>query len=172
MASTCRVFPGSRVPIARRAPAGLLVGLMLGWLGWGPGTAAAAAAGNAASPVGVWLTEDRGGVVRVQPCGDRLCGVIVGLSDWPKTGTKVDIYGRPQCHLTLINGLRAGDDGRWHGSITNPEDGKTYSADVWVPADGTLRLRGYFGLSIFGVTQLWPAYRGALREDCHFGAGG
>lgn len=160
MALRFLAFPGSRGRTARAQPAaGLLAALAL---------CITPPAMAANSPVGLWLTQDRGGVVRVQPCGALLCGVIVGLSDWPKTGTKVDIHGRPQCHLTLIDGLRAGDDGRWHGSITNPEDGRTYGADVWVPADGVLRLRGYFGLSIFGVTQLWPAYRGAIREDCHF----
>ncbi len=128
----------------------------------------AAHAVPATGPQGYWFTEDRGGIVQIRPCGDTLCGIIVGLSDWPAHGTKVDVHGRPQCHLTLLAGLREEDDGRWHGTITNPEDGRTYSAEVWVPADGTLRLRGYIGLPLLGSTQLWPPYHGATREDCHF----
>jgi uncharacterized protein (DUF2147 family) len=130
--------------------------------------AGAARAVPATSPQGYWLTEDRGGIVQIHPCGDALCGTIVGLTDWPAHGTKVDVHGNPQCHLTLLAGLREEDDGRWHGTITNPEDGRTYSAEVWVPADGLMRLRGYIGLPLFGSTQLWPPYHGATRQDCHF----
>ena len=119
------------------------------------------------SPVGLWLTEDRGGVISVQPCGAALCGIIVGLSDWPAHDIKRDWRGLPQCHEVLLAGLRLQDDGRWHGTVTDPEDGKTYSAEVWVP-DGTLRLRGYIGLPILGSTQRWPPYTGAVRQDCHF----
>lgn len=132
------------------------------------GWAGALRAGEARVPTGLWLTEDRGGVVRVEPCGAALCGVIVGLSDFPPSGVKLDVHGRSQCHLTLLAGLRPQEDGRWHGTVTNPEDGRTYSAEVWVPADGTLRLRGYVGLPLFGSTQLWPPYAGKLRDDCRF----
>ena len=123
-------------------------------------------------PVGLWLTEDRGGVIRVQPCGAGLCGIIVGLSDWPANGdVKRDWRGRPQCHSTLLVSLALRTDGRWHGSVTNPEDGRTYSAEVWVPADGILRLRGYIGLPLLGSTQLWPPFRGQVQPDCHVRAG-
>jgi uncharacterized protein (DUF2147 family) len=148
--------------MARAALIWLGVAALGAWLA-GPAWAA-----DARLPTGLWLTEDRGGIVRVEPCGGALCGVIVGLSDFPPSGVKLDVHGRSQCHLTLLAGLRLQDDGRWHGTVTNPEDGRTYSAEVWVPADGILRLRGYVGLPLFGSTQLWPPYTGRLRDDCHF----
>ena len=120
------------------------------------------------SPVGRWFTEDRGGVVNIAPCGDALCGVIIGLSSFPPDGIKRDFRGGTQCHYTLLNGLKLEDDGRWHGSITNPEDGRTYDALVWVPADGDMRLRGYIGLALFGSTQRWPPFAGSILQNCHF----
>jgi uncharacterized protein (DUF2147 family) len=118
---------------------------------------------------GLWYTEDRGGVISVQPCGPALCGIIVGLSDWPANGdVKRDWRGRPQCHSVLLADLVLHDDARWHGTVTNPEDGKTYSAEVWLPADGVLRLRGYIGLPLLGSTQRWPPFDGQVRPDCHF----
>ncbi len=120
------------------------------------------------SPVGRWFTEDRGGVVSISPCGDALCGVIIGLSSFPADGIKRDFRGNTQCHETLLKGLVLGNDGRWHGSITNPEDGRTYDAQVWVPADGDMRLRGYIGLPILGSTQRWPPFAGTILKDCHF----
>ncbi len=133
------------------------------------GLMAASGAQAARSPLGLWLTEDRGGVISFQPCGSAVCGVIVGLSDWPANGdVKRDWRGRPQCHSILLDRLRPQQDGRLHGTVTNPEDGKTYSAEVWVPADGALRLRGYVGLPLFGSTETWPAFHGHVRPDCHF----
>jgi len=125
-------------------------------------------AAAAPAPVGDWLTEDRGGVIRIGPCGAALCGEIVGLSDWPAHDVKRDVHGAPQCHLTLLADLRLQSDARWHGTVTDPEDGRSYSAEVWVPADGTLRLRGYIGLPLLGSTQLWPPFHGRVKPDCHF----
>ena len=131
-------------------------------------TPAACAQGPA--PVGRWKTEDGGGIIDVRACGQVLCGVIVGLSDWPANGdVKRDWLGRPQCHSILLAGLKLRDDGRWHGTVTNPENGRVYSAEVWVPADGSLRLRGYVGLPLLGSTQTWPPYHAAVQADCHFG---
>ena len=132
--------------------------------------AAQAAPKPAPDPVGRWKTEDGGGIIQVQACGPVLCGVIVGLSDWPVNGdVKRDWLGRPQCHSVLLADLKLHDDGRWHGTVTNPENGRIYSAEVWVPADGRLRLRGYVGLPLLGSTQIWPPYRAAVQADCHFG---
>ena len=127
------------------------------------------AVGGPVSPEGRWLTEDGGGVVDIAPCGEALCGRIIGLSDWPTNGdVKRDVNGTPQCHMVLLDKLKLQDDGRWHGTVRNPEDGRVYSAEVWLGPDGAMRLRGYVGLPIFGSTQRWPAYHGPVRADCHF----
>jgi len=121
------------------------------------------------SPEGSWLTEDRGGVIAVAPCGATLCGTIAGISAWPTNGDVVrDVTGAPQCHMVLLDALRLQGDGRWHGTVRDPEDGRVYQAEVWVPDDGALRLRGYVGLPLFGSTQVWPAFHGAVGPDCHF----
>ncbi len=121
------------------------------------------------APTGEWYTEDRSGVIRIAPCGAALCGVIVGLTDWPKDGRVLrDVHGTPQCQLTLLSDLKLHDDGRWHGIVTNPDDGRVYDAEVWVGPDGFMRLRGYIALEIFGSTQRWPPFSGSIAPDCHF----
>ena len=128
-----------------------------------------AGAARAAAPVGYWFTEDLGGIVEIRPCGgDVLCGKIVGLRDWPASGKRLDWQGNSQCHFPLLRNLRPQDDGRWHGTVTNPEDGQTYTAEVWVPTDGVLRLRGYVGLPLFGSTQRWRPSPTGARPDCHY----
>ena len=41
------------------------------------------------------------------------------------------------------------------GQIYNGENGKIYSANISLQADGKLRLRGYVGSPMLGETQLW-----------------
>ena len=127
------------------------------------------ALGSAApAAFGTWYTEDRQGVIRIAPCGDGICGTIVGASQFDTAGhTDRTWNGLPQCGFVLLR-LRAGDDGRLHGTVQNPEDGRVYTAVVWVPADGVLRLRGFIGLELFGSTQKWPPFRGVLESGCHF----
>ena len=123
----------------------------------------------ARSPIGYWFTDDLGGIVQIQQCGaGTLCGTIVGLRDWPANGQRLDWQGHPQCHFPLLRNLRFQDDKRWHGTVTNPEDGQTYTAEVWVPDDGILRLRGYVALELFGSTRRWPASPTGARPDCHY----
>ena len=45
------------------------------------------------------------------------------------------------------------------GRIYNPEDGKTYKCKLTLQDDGTLKVRGYVGMSIFGKTQIWRRLR-------------
>jgi uncharacterized protein (DUF2147 family) len=45
------------------------------------------------------------------------------------------------------------------GTIYNGENGKTYSANLSLQPDGTLRVRGYVGRSLFGETQIWTRVR-------------
>ncbi len=145
--------------------------LLLGGLAMIPGARATdAAAPPSLSPRGYWYTQDHRGVIQIRPCGNNLCGYIEGISGFPPNGGVLrDVHGTPQCHLELLGNLKFHpDDGRWHGSVTNPEDGQTYDAEVWVPPDHTMRLRGYVGLPLLGVTQLWPPFAGTVARDCHY----
>jgi uncharacterized protein (DUF2147 family) len=120
-------------------------------------------------PTGLWFTEDKGGVVDVRPCGgENLCGIIVGLTPSPTGRLPRDFQGGPQCRRMLLRNMRPEDDGRWHGTVTNPEDGQTYDAEIWVAEDGNMRLRGYLGLPLLGSTQVWPPFVGHLQADCRF----
>ncbi len=130
----------------------------------------AAPLASGAALLGSWMTEDHQGVIRIEQCGDAYCGRVVGISDFPPGGLR-DIAGAQQCGLVIIHNLRPTDDGRREGTITNPDDGRTYNAVMWVAADGDVRLRGYVGLPIFGSTQHWPRFTGHVTPDCHFSRG-
>ncbi|MBN8905042.1 MAG: DUF2147 domain-containing protein [Alphaproteobacteria bacterium] len=114
-------------------------------------------------PVGLWLTEDGGGVIRIAPCGQNLCGSIAGQS---ATGSDPPIAARCGLQILTVAPLRPGI---WDGQITNPEDGRVWNVQISQDTDGTLHLRGYIGLPLFGATQIWTQYAGRIGAGCRMG---
>lgn len=125
-----------------------------------------AAPAASAQQSGNWRTQDRSSVIAMAPCAEGWCGRIVGVTlDHPTDPPPVDNHGRLQCGQTIIRMRRRTPDGRWHGSILDPRTGGLWSAQVWL-ANGTLHLRGFIGLPLFGATQSWTRYAGPLPNDC------
>lgn len=123
--------------------------------------------GAAPDITGLWLTQDGAGVVSIEPCdGASVCGTFVGFRNQPPPR---DYQGASECGLQFIHPAQLGDDGRWHGEITDPTQGSDYRADLALTPDGKLNLRGYLGISLFGQTQVWTRYSGETRPDCSIG---
>jgi uncharacterized protein (DUF2147 family) len=130
------------------------------------GVALSTAAAHARSPVGTWSTENGRGVVSITPCGDALCGRIVGIDRAPTDPMPTDVEGRPQCGLTIITNGRQAGDGTYLGQITDPRDGKTYQAKLWLDESGALHLRGFILVPLLGSTQVWRPFTGHLTAQC------
>ena len=123
------------------------------------------AADPASSVLGRWMTPGRDGVFQVDRCGTGLCGWLVGMRY--SGSMPLDVYHRPQCGLMLLSGFRPADEaGRWHGSILDPDSGRSYQATIWSPAPNVLKLRGYLLLPILGQTQDWRRYGGSIGPAC------
>jgi uncharacterized protein (DUF2147 family) len=134
--------------------------------------ALAAGAGVPADPVaardltGTWLVAGGEARVEVLPCGGQLCGRIVWLEDpaAPTGGEKLDVHNPdPRLRERRILGLEvlrvspatSGGNRTWSGTIYDPHNGKTYRCKVELLRDGRLKIRGYFGFSLFGRTTYW-----------------
>lgn len=113
--------------------------------------------------LGLWDTgESR---VEIYACGDRLCGRIAELdepldeSGNPKLDTNNPdeaLRSRPIMGMDLIAGFKPKGKDKWRGgTIYDPRDGKTYKCAMSLKSDGTLEVRGYVGLAIFGKTVVW-----------------
>jgi len=126
----------------------------------------ATGATQAASPVGTWTTANGHGVVEIARCGDALCGRIVGIDRSAGDPMPTDVLGRPQCGLTIITNQKLKVDGTWWGEITDPRDGSTYRAMLWVDNGGNLHLRGFIGIPQLGATQIWRKFTGRLTNEC------
>ena len=118
----------------------------------------------AQSILGKWKTiDDETGkeksVVEIYEDDGKIYGKIVELIN-PKQenplctkceGSKKD---KPILGMVIIEGLEKDDDAYEGGTITNPENGKTYKCQLKLDSDkDTLRVRGY--VAFFYKTQYW-----------------
>jgi uncharacterized protein (DUF2147 family) len=104
-----------------------------------PAAVAAAPASIAsapATPIGVWATEESKGMVRIEPCGENLCGVAA------KTGEKILINMRPS-------------EAKWTGRIHDPDSGRTYDSSMTMKGPNTLRVQGCAFGGMFCGGQTW-----------------
>lgn len=114
-------------------------------------TALALAAGSDSQAVaGLWNTPAEGGsVVRLEPCGDWVCGRIVTSPSIRANPAQTDVRnhdtalrGRPIRGLLFLK-VRQTGPGLWgQGSAYDPTDGGTYSGSMKLNPDGSLRLTG------------------------------
>ena len=122
-----------------------------------------AAAARAETPIGVWETGESH--VEIYECGELLCGRIVALDEaldaegkakTDKNNPDPTLRTRPIMGMDLIAGFSRKTDRRWvDGRIYDPRDGKIYKCKMTLEDDGTLEVRGYVGMSLFGKTVVW-----------------
>jgi uncharacterized protein (DUF2147 family) len=101
----------------------------------------ASAVVQANSPVGVWLTEEKEGKVRIEQCGANLCGY------------SVDKKSNQNGEQVLIN-MKPGKD-KWSGRILDPNTGSTYDSTIALKGSDTLRVQGCAFGGVFCGGQTW-----------------
>jgi hypothetical protein len=99
------------------------------------------AAQSANSPLGMWLTEEKEGKVRIEQCGTNLCGYSVDARS-NQNGEKV-----------LIN-MKPGKD-KWSGRIYDPNTGSTYDSTIALKGSDSLRVQGCAFGGMFCGGQTW-----------------
>jgi uncharacterized protein (DUF2147 family) len=57
--------------------------------------------------------------------------------------------------LVILTGFKFDTDEWSDGDIYDPEKGKTYSCTLSLKDSGTLKVRGYIGISLIGRTEIW-----------------
>jgi hypothetical protein len=94
------------------------------------------------SPVGLWLTEQKEGKVRIEQCGANLCGY------------SVDAKSNQNGEQVLIN-MKPGKDQKWSGRILDPNTGSTYDSTIALKGSDTLRVQGCAFGGMFCGGQTW-----------------
>ncbi len=93
------------------------------------------------SPIGIWLTEEKEGQVRIEQCGANLCGY------------SVDKKTNQNGEQVLVN-MKPGKD-KWSGRILDPNTGSTYDSTIALRGTDTLRVEGCAFGGVFCGGQTW-----------------
>jgi uncharacterized protein (DUF2147 family) len=101
-----------------------------------PAAQPAPVAAAPATPIGVWATEENKGNVRVEACGQDLCGFT------DKTNEKILINMRPS-------------DSKWVGRIHDPDSGRTYDSTIAMKGPNAMRVQGCAFGGMFCGGQTW-----------------
>jgi uncharacterized protein (DUF2147 family) len=102
----------------------------------GPAPVAAAPVQVATSPIGVWATEENKGNVRIEQCGENLCGYAV------KTNERILINMKPS-------------ESKWVGRIHDPDSGRNYDSTIAMRGPNGLRVQGCAFGGMFCGGQTW-----------------
>jgi uncharacterized protein (DUF2147 family) len=97
---------------------------------------AAAPVAVANSPIGVWATEENKGNVRIEQCGENLCGYAV------KSNERILINMKPT-------------DTKWVGRIHDPDSGRNYDSTIAMRGPNALRVQGCAFGGMFCGGQTW-----------------
>jgi uncharacterized protein (DUF2147 family) len=103
---------------------------------------ATAAAQSAITPLGLWMTEEKEGKVRIEQCGVNLCGY------------SVDAKSNQNGEQVLIN-MKPGKDSKWSGRILDPTTGSTYDSTIALKGSDSLRVQGCAFGGMFCGGQTW-----------------
>ena len=103
---------------------------------------ATSATPSATSPLGLWLTEEKEGKVRIESCGANLCGY------------SVDAKSNQNGEQVLIN-MKPGNDAKWHGRIHDPNTGSNYDSTIALKGSDVLRVQGCAFGGMFCGGQTW-----------------
>lgn len=101
-----------------------------------PAPVAAAPAPDPTTPLGIWSTEKNKGSVRIEQCGQNLCGYAAN------TGEKI-----------LINMKPSGS--KWTGRIHDPDSGSNYDSIIAMKGPNTLQVQGCAFAGLFCGGQAW-----------------
>lgn len=114
-----------------------------------------------AAATGIWLTADEDGYVQIYEKNGKLYGLTVGSPD--DEPPRKDVHNpdpskrdRDLLGIHVLKGFEYVGQLKWEeGRAYDPNNGKTYDANMWLEGPNTLKLRGYIGFSLFGRTEAW-----------------
>jgi len=115
---------------------------------------AAAQDDSAVFPGGLWLPKKKDVAVRIEPCGNSLCGYI----SWLRADVnQLTPEGKPLCNMKVLWGFKQDprDPEVWNsGKIYKADKGDTFSGRIRVQDTDKIELRGFLWLPVIGKSYL------------------
>ncbi len=134
-------------------------------------TSAPAVMADNHSPAGYWLTENGRSVIAIKPCPEGYCGfihwIIEGGMQFDEKNEDPALRHRSLCGMRIMWGFKQQNANNWiDGHIYKADDGDLYNATLQTLPKGTLLVRGYVGMPLFGKSQVWQPVSAADYPHC------
>lgn len=127
-----------------------------------------AAAGNARAGdvTGLWSTPASGGLIRIERCGEEVCGRSIASRVLDAHPDQTDVRNpdpalraRPVKGLLILKARPQGEDSWGEGWIYNPNDGTTYKLRMRLTAPDRLTITGCL-VAPLCRSQVWTRSQG------------
>lgn len=144
------------------------------------GSVAFAGEDNGDILLGKWVTEEGKGRVEIYKEDGKYSGKIIWLKE-PNYPEGDPLAGQPRrdlnnpdesehdqpiIGLVVLHEFKYAGDNTWKkGTIYDPENGKTYKCTITLDEDGSLKVRGFIGISLIGRTSVWTRYKAPEGEE-------
>lgn len=103
---------------------------------------------------GIWRNPSNSVHVRAQPCGQRMCGVVVWANDKARADAKRG--GTDQLvGAELFRDFILEKPGKWRGKVFVPDIGKTFSGTITAIDERTLVGKGCLLAGLGCKSQTW-----------------
>ena len=116
---------------------------------------------QAADVTGQWRTAHQGGLVEIAPCGESVCGKLIGSPQLTATPDLRDsknknpaLRSRLVKGLILLQGFHRDGDSWTGGQLYDPSNGSTYKGGLRLTAPDRLEVQGCI-VSPLCQTQVW-----------------
>lgn len=104
--------------------------------------------------IGTWQTDDQKARITINRQDSlyygRLSNAAVSIGQTAKLNLPTGFLG-----INILRDFKFSGDNRWDGTIYDPKSKNTYQCYLKMNDDGTLKVRGYKGISLFGKSQVW-----------------
>lgn len=128
---------------------------------------------HAADAYGLWLTENKRSVIKVEPCGTKLCGhiqwIIEGGMQHDTKNPQENLKGQPMCGLQIMQGFvqNKNNANEWQdGKIYKADEGDIYNATIKMTSADEMVVRGYVGIPLLGKSQTWKRVNAQDYPTC------
>lgn len=122
---------------------------------------------------GLWLTENKRSVIKVEQCDEGLCGyihwIIKGGMQYDSKNPDESLRNTPMCGLKILHGFEQDKNNSniWKsGNIYKADDGDIYAAEVEVLNETEMKVTGYIGFTFLGKTQTWTRVDAKQYPTC------
>lgn len=109
--------------------------------------------------IGTYLTEDKDGKITIAKHDGKYHGTLIWIEKGDVLDDKNPDKSKRKNKLigtVILKDFAYKGNSSWEsGTVYDPKSGKTYRGTITLNKNGTLNLRGYVGVSMFGRTSVW-----------------